>query len=73
MPPSGSGARGDGDIPQPRVAQKERGCVRVARNANVSFTLATFLRSPARSALARLARAGDRAAAGGFSCPGRDG
>lgn len=29
-------------------------------------------RSPARGAPARLARAGDRAAAGGFSCPGRE-
>lgn len=42
MPPSASGARGDGDIPQPRVAQKGEGVCTCGKKCKRKFyTLAT--------------------------------
>lgn len=37
MPPSASGARGDGDIPQPRVAQKGEGVCTCGKKWKCNF------------------------------------
>lgn len=44
MPPSGSGAQGDGNIPQPRVAQKEEGVCTCGKKWNRNFLHLRHLR-----------------------------